>query len=300
MEKLTEQQILDRTHYGLNIYAYVLRQYDSGTILSLSGRECAPVSNPFTEGRESLQLVFNDGKFVFKGGDTGEHNSPFDFAAMHFQLEGQELLRAIDKALDLKLVPTVELPTVKKQHNITNPVFNYFKKPIANITPYREVRLLDVFRVVRGSYFRKPTEFVRSILHDAPKARKFKAASFDYVTFSGVFSTRSNNNLLSHSGLVALDFDHLKQTQVQKLKEQLLKDEYFETQLLFTSPSGRGVKWVINIDLNGMSHYDYVSSVISYTKATYNVEVDAAGKDVSRACYLPYDPEAYINPKYFL
>jgi hypothetical protein len=25
--------------------------------------------------------------------------------------------------------------------------------------------------------------------------------------------------------------------------------------------------------------------------------VDKSGKDVSRACFLPHDPEAYINPK---
>jgi hypothetical protein len=28
------------------------------------------------------------------------------------------------------------------------------------------------------------------------------------------------------------------------------------------------------------------------------VAVDASGSDVCRACFLPYDPKCYINPKH--
>jgi hypothetical protein len=31
---------------------------------------------------------------------------------------------------------------------------------------------------------------------------------------------------------------------------------------------------------------------------TYQLEVDKSGKDISRACFLPYDSEVFINPKY--
>jgi hypothetical protein len=93
--------------------------------------------------------------------------------------------------------------------------------------------------------------------------------------------------------MLCVDFDHIK---VDKLRFQLLNDEYFDTLLLFRSPSGDGLKWIIPIDVTQATHRNYFLSVSNYLKATYNVEADKSGKDLSRACFLPHDPQAYINP----
>ena len=40
---ITEKDILHETHYGLNIYAYILREYyPDEIVIRLSGKECAP------------------------------------------------------------------------------------------------------------------------------------------------------------------------------------------------------------------------------------------------------------------
>jgi len=92
------------------------------------------------------------------------------------------------------------------------------------------------------------------------------------------------------------DFDRLQKLDL--LRSQLLQDEFFDTQLLFRSPSGDGLKWVIEIDLSQTSHADYFRAVANYIQSTYGVEVDKSGKDISRACFLPYDPQCFINQKY--
>ena len=39
--EISREAILDKTHYGLKIYAYVLRQYyPNQTVLSVKGRDC--------------------------------------------------------------------------------------------------------------------------------------------------------------------------------------------------------------------------------------------------------------------
>lgn len=76
----------------------------------------------------------------------------------------------------------------------------------------------------------------------------------------------------------------------------MLADEYFDTQLLFVSPSGDGLKWIIEIDTKESPHGEYFTSVANYILQTYSVEVDKSGKDISRACFLPFDPDAFINP----
>ncbi|MBK7652263.1 MAG: hypothetical protein IPJ20_18295 [Flammeovirgaceae bacterium] len=87
------------------------------------------------------------------------------------------------------------------------------------------------------------------------EARKYKASHFPYVTFSGTFLKRNDQSLQRHSGLITIDFDHVEN--VQELKARLLQDEYFETGLLFVSPSGDGLKRVIPIDLTKSKHQHY-------------------------------------------
>ena len=91
------------------------------------------------------------------------------------------------------------------------------------------------------------------------------------------------------------DFDHLDD--IAATKRLLLADTEFETLLLFTSPSGQGLKWVIETDLSKATHIEWFNAVSNYLRATYGLQSDPACKNVSRACFIPYDPDAYIAPR---
>jgi hypothetical protein len=175
------------------------------------------------------------------------------------------------------------------------PVFSFYRAPIANILPEKEINLVQVYNLIRGKDYGKQTAFLRSISDEA-EARKFKATHFNYVTFSGTFSQRNDQFLKKHSGLLTLDFDHLQD--VEALKFSLLHDEYFETELLFVSPSGDGLKWIIPIDLDKGTHAEWFRAVSQYIRTTYRLEIDKTGINPSRACFLPFDPDVYINPGY--
>jgi hypothetical protein len=177
------------------------------------------------------------------------------------------------------------------------PLFSYFKNPVPNVFPAKQTNLPEVYHLIKSDSFITVTHTLRSI-EDAKKAKEYKAAHFDYVTFSGTFSKRTDKALLQHSGLLTIDFDHLEHP--QSLKEQLLSDEYFDTELLFVSPSGDGLKWIIPIDLTKATHQDYFKGISNYILHRYQVKIDASGKDISRACFLPHDAGVYINPKYIL
>ena len=154
---------------------------------------------------------------------------------------------------------------------------------------------MDVYRYVVGHYACPQTEALRSMTSPAD-AKRYKATHFDYCTFSGLFRKRNEKELIMHSGLMCLDFDHLENKEV--VKQQLLNHEYFDTELLFTSPSGNGLKWIIPVDLKGWEHSRFFKAVTNCVRATGLPMVDMSGNDVARACFLPYDPQAYINPKY--
>ena len=173
--------------------------------------------------------------------------------------------------------------------------FSFFRKPIQNTEPLRAIGIVDVYRYVVGHYARPQTEALRSMTSPSD-AKRYKAAHFDYCTFSGLFRKRNEKELIMHSGLMCLDFDHLENMEV--VKQQLLNHEYFDTELLFTSPSGNGLKWIIPVDLKGWEHSRFFKAVANCVRATGLPMVDMSGSDAARACFLPYDPQAYINPKY--
>lgn len=173
-------------------------------------------------------------------------------------------------------------------------MFSFFKAPVSSLCPYKSISLADVYHYISGDYAQNRTRNLRS-LADPKKAAEYKRKKFDYVTFSGVFQKRTDAELVEHSGLICFDFDHLNHP--EEVRRILLADPHFETQLLFISPSGNGIKWVIGIDLQQASHEQWFQAVSNYLKFTYQLDADPACRNVSRACFLPHDPDCYIAPR---
>jgi hypothetical protein len=280
-------------------------------VLHLSGRECASIKNPFTNSKTpTLMIRCINNIFLFEDDENPDFKGdPFDFAELYFKISGDELLAKLNECLSLELdikrdfyrnnrqsVKPVKSEVHKTEKPaLVIPVFSYFKKPVANTTPAKNVSLRDIFEHIKSLDFKQVTEKLRSI-SNKDDARKFKSQNFDYVTFSGTFSKREDKALIKHSGLMVIDFDHV--SNIDRLKADLLKDEYFETELLFVSPSGDGLKWIIPVDLSRYSHAEYFEAIKNYVWQTYHLQIDKSGRDVSRACFLGQDNNIFINPKY--
>lgn len=178
------------------------------------------------------------------------------------------------------------------------PQFSYFNAPVKNVVPLKAITFADVYRALTSNFLKERTTQLR-LIADKAKNRAHKATHFPYVTFSGTFQKRNEKSLIQHSGLMSLDIDHVEN--VKSLKEKLLLDNYLVTELLFISPNGNGLKWIVQIDISGKyTHGQLFQALFNYIKNTYEIEIDKACKDVSRTTFLCYDPEAYINPKYLV
>ena len=317
MEARSKEAILSKTHYGIGIYAHILRlYYPDETVLSLSGRTCSPTKNPFNADKSTLNIFIEKESVLgnvldkeFARHSDSENAIPagdaFDFAELHYKQSGDELLQTLNRDMNLHIGENWSFYSQKKTviNTTKNEVtlvknekafaFSFFKAPIKNTLPHKTVSLVQVYNAITGEYYKQNTEKLRSI-SDVVQARKYKAANFDYCTFSGVFTSRNDKSLVTHSELMCIDFDHVQN--IDTLRQALLADEYFDTQLLFISPSGDGLKWIIEIDTRKAPHGEYFASVANYILQTYSVEVDKSGKDISRACFIPFDPNAFINP----
>lgn len=177
--------------------------------------------------------------------------------------------------------------------------FSFYNPPVGRVNYVKEADLYGVYRyIVDPKYAKRQTDTLRTIISDDERKR-FKANNFAYCLFSGTFgANRKNDGLQQHSGLLCLDFDHMDDAgQLTVARSALLNDQYFETLLLFVSPSGNGLKWVIPIDLEKATHEQWYTGVSNYLRATYGLQADPACKNVARACFLPHDPDCYIAPR---
>ena len=174
---------------------------------------------------------------------------------------------------------------------------SFFRRPITNKRPEAvPVTLFQVYQYVRGRWAMTETEHLRSIA-DKDEARQYKGANFDYVTPSGIFSYCSDQCLMKHSGVLTMDLDELNE-RTEELFEKLIDDPMFETLLLFRSPRGKGLKWFVHIDLTRCDHRTWFTAVRNYIMHTYQLsdkQVDAQCVNVSRACFLCHDEQAYLK-----
>lgn len=122
---------------------------------------------------------------------------------------------------------------------------------------------------------------------DDRKKLKIKLPS---ICFSGKFSKREDKGLLQHSGLIAIDFDHLGD-RINELRSRLITDRY--TYMLFVSPSGDGLKLIVKIPDNKDTHAFSAAALTDY----YKEEKLDEFKDLSRVCFESYDPDIYFNPE---
>ena len=249
MEARSKEAILSKTHYGIGIYAHILRlYYPNQTVLSLSGRTCSPTKNPFNADKPTLNIFIHKENIVGNALDKEfscqrEQNSnsfgvlssaaenarsefarhsdsenaipagdAFDFAELHYKQSGDELLQTLNKEMNLHIGEKFDFYANGKKSNNTPdssqtqspPVgdlggcsFSFFKAPVRNTIPHKSICLLDVYNYIVGDYAKQRTEKLRNI-KDPKQARQFKASTFDYCTFSGMFQTRNDKALISH------------------------------------------------------------------------------------------------------
>jgi hypothetical protein len=161
----------------------------------------------------------------------------------------------------------------------------------AKETPFT-LQLTDVFERIKIGY----PELINKINIIRNSENKEEVTSIKNsllaIMFNGTFSDRNDNGLIKHSKCMVLDFDkYPTPEEMQKERERLIKDKY--TLMLFTSPSGNGLKLLVRIPSSDKSeHKRRFNAYKDYINSEY---FDEKNCNVSRVCFESYDPEIYLN-----
>lgn len=129
---------------------------------------------------------------------------------------------------------------------------------------------------------------------DKAERDKLKA-TLPAITPSGVFSYRSADALVKHSGLICLDIDYKGNEAVLnffELKEQLVKMPNVAFCIKSVSGAGYAVGIPIAYPDRHCQHFDALKRIF-WEKI--GLVVDKACRDVSRLRGYSYDPDVYLN-----
>ena len=169
--------------------------------------------------------------------------------------------------------------------------FSFYKAPISNITPKSEITLKDLVDIVENQY-QAETNRLRNTDNQKTKS-SIKASIFDYVTFSGTFSKRNQNDLIAHSGYIGIDIDKVEDLETTKIK--ILSFDKLIPVLVFTSVSGNGLRAVYKIDYKVEEHQIIFSKISEILDYYLSIKVDESGKDIARASFICNDPDVVYN-----
>ena len=189
--------------------------------------------------------------------------------------------------------------------------FSLFKTVIGKKLIRNDITLENSVRLIKSDKHRQEIEQLRNASDkNVYNVLKKNLSAF---TFSGTFpSERVAEKILKHSGLICMDFDlngihphpdfprdatkkvTVNEINVENVKYRLSLDPY--TCFLFTSPGGQGVKCIVKI--NPDNHANSFLSLEAYYLEKYGIMwTDTSGKDVSRACFISWDPYCFFNPE---
>lgn len=197
---------------------------------------------------------------------------------------------------------------------------SFFKSPITNKMPLKTVSLFWIWLTVTMKWTQlwagdcdcdfgmdDKTERLRGMA-DEKMQKEFKNRNFDYITPAGTFAYCNDDSLVDYSGALCIDLDHLDDgsekmkrcISPEEMKQLLLNDPYWGQKILmmFTSPRGHGLKVFLQIDLSKCEYDVWFSAIRNYLMVTYGLgdrQVDPSVANRSHACFLSYDPDAYLR-----
>jgi hypothetical protein len=137
----------------------------------------------------------------------------------------------------------------------------------------------------------------KEIINQVRKANTKKEADLikqklPCILFAGEFSERNGKGLLNHSGLMCVDFDKYPNDEVM-LEHRAILERNPHFLLIFTSPSGKGLKGVVKIPTaDKETHPKYFTAFQKQFDFEY---WDKSCSNVDRVCYESYDPDIFVN-----
>jgi len=184
---------------------------------------------------------------------------------------------------------TLHSANTASKENIENVEASFFQR-ITDPSSPKTRSVMELLQEIREGTYRSEIEAIRNA--STKEQRDDLKKKLPLSCWSGTFTSRKATDLVRHSGLICFDFDGIPEEHLAFEREKLESMPF--ALAVFRSPSGNGLKALARVEPNADQHGENFQAIAKHIVSQY---LDASGKDVSRACYMSWDPELYCNPE---
>lgn len=158
-----------------------------------------------------------------------------------------------------------------------------------------ELGIPEILELIRSDRHKQQILKLRELLaagkdEEYNKQKRYLPAFTPCGLFEG---GRKMEFLKEYSGMLILDIDKLPPDYINNVKNKAKGIAF--TYSVFTSPSGNGLKILVRINTSQHQHKMVFEQVKKYYESALNVPIDPSGKDITRLCFLSWDPDIYVN-----
>lgn len=166
-----------------------------------------------------------------------------------------------------------------------------------------ETDLISVLKEIKSKKHEHFTNFIRDFYYKGDiENYGIHKKKLPVVTFCGSFEKeRKKEFLKSYNSIIVIDIDKLGGTELNRIKEVLLNDNYLFA--FWESPSKDGIKGLVHLkytfDINEVgidnSHKIAFSQLVNYFLENYDIKLDISGSDFTRLCFVSHDSELIVK-----
>lgn len=164
-----------------------------------------------------------------------------------------------------------------------------FRSAKASSSPIGETTISDFLNKVKFGEWKTQITKIREESNKEKQSELKK--DLNGITASGLFESRTANNLKEHSGFICMDFDKVPDLQMNI--EKIKSDPY--TYAVAKSASATGFFAIVKI--NPKKHLECFEWLASYYYSNYGLIVDQMPKSPASLRFASYDPDLFLNEK---
>jgi hypothetical protein len=162
-------------------------------------------------------------------------------------------------------------------------------------TKLKDDNILNVLQDIIDGKYQSQINSIRYAMQSGKEKRADELKSeLPAFTTSGTFDQQRKTEFLkTYSQIINLDFDHIHIDELDNVAA-IINDCKF-TLASFVSPRGEGIKVFIKINSNADIHLLAYNQVANYYKGLTGFDFDPKCKDITRLCFVSYDPNTFVN-----
>ena len=157
--------------------------------------------------------------------------------------------------------------------------------------------LTQIMKEIRGNRYKTAVLKIRELVKsgDQDKAEKLKKELVAF-TVSGLFEGGPKMVFLkTYNPFVILNINKLNPEVIPYLVLKIKAIEF--TKAAFLSPSGSGLKVIVEVDSKMKMHSLAYHQVCDFYEKELKIRIVKGERNITRLCFMSHDPKAYFNPK---